>query len=54
MPENPSESFPPLDARNIHQLVRLMKKYDLTAIDLVDGSTKIRLRRQGPMPLAPR
>jgi acetyl-CoA carboxylase biotin carboxyl carrier protein len=24
-----------------------MKKYDLTAIDLVDGSTKIRLRRAG-------
>jgi acetyl-CoA carboxylase biotin carboxyl carrier protein len=47
MPENPSESIPPLDARNIHQLVRLMKKYDLTAIDLVDGPTKIRLRRQG-------
>ena len=47
MPENPSESIPPLDARNIHQLVRLMKKYDLTAIDLEDGSTRIRLRRQG-------
>jgi acetyl-CoA carboxylase biotin carboxyl carrier protein len=52
MPENPSESIPPLDARNIHQLVRLMKKYDLTAIDLVDGSTKIRLRRQGAMAVA--
>jgi acetyl-CoA carboxylase biotin carboxyl carrier protein len=48
MPENPSESVPPLDARNIHQLVRLMKKYDLTAIDLIDGATQIRLRRRGP------
>jgi acetyl-CoA carboxylase biotin carboxyl carrier protein len=48
MLENPTESIPPLDARNIHQLVRLMKKYDLTAIDLIDGATQIRLRRRGP------
>jgi len=44
MSENPSE---PLDVRTIHQLVRLMKRYDLTAIDFIGGATKIRLRRQG-------
>jgi acetyl-CoA carboxylase biotin carboxyl carrier protein len=48
MAENPTEPIPPLDVRNIHQLVRLMKRYDLSAIDLVDGATKIRLRRRGP------
>ena len=49
MPENPSE---PLDVRTIRHLVRLMKAYDLTALDLVDGSTRIRLRRQGGEPVA--
>ena len=44
MSEKPSE---PLDVRTIHHLVRMMKRYDLTAIDLIDGATKIRLRRQG-------
>ncbi|MDR3637472.1 MAG: acetyl-CoA carboxylase biotin carboxyl carrier protein [Isosphaeraceae bacterium] len=44
MSENPSE---PLDVRTIHHLVRLMKRYDLTAIDFTGGTTKIRLRRQG-------
>jgi acetyl-CoA carboxylase biotin carboxyl carrier protein len=48
MPENPSEPSEPLDVRTIHHLVRLMKRYDLTAIDFIEGSTKIRLRRQGP------
>jgi len=38
----------PLDVRTIHQLVRMMKRYDLTAIDFVEGETKIRLRRRGP------
>jgi acetyl-CoA carboxylase biotin carboxyl carrier protein len=38
----------PLDVRTIHQLVRMMKKYDLTAIDFKDGGTTIRLRRRGP------
>ena len=44
MPENPSD---PVDVRTIRHLVRLMKAYDLTAIDLIDGSTQIRLRRRG-------
>ena len=38
----------PLDVRAIRHLVRLMKRYDLTAIDFVEGSTQIRLRRRGP------
>lgn len=45
MAENANE---PLDVRTIHQLVRMMKRYDLTAIDFIEGETKIRLRRRGP------
>ena len=41
------------DVRAIHQLVRMMKKYDLTAIDFVEGKTQIRLRRRGPEAAAP-
>lgn len=48
MPENPTEPSEPPDVRTIHQLVRMMKRYDLTAIDFSDGGTKIRLRRRGP------
>ncbi len=44
MPENPSDL---VDVRTIRHLVRLMKDYDLTAIDLIDGSTQVRLRRRG-------
>ncbi|HMB03999.1 MAG TPA: acetyl-CoA carboxylase biotin carboxyl carrier protein [Isosphaeraceae bacterium] len=33
--------------RTIRHLVRLMKRYDLTAIDIIEGATKIRLRRRG-------
>ena len=35
------------DVRTIRQLVRLMQRYDLTAIDLGEGPRKIRLRRRG-------
>jgi acetyl-CoA carboxylase biotin carboxyl carrier protein len=48
MPENPSEKHEAENVRAIRQLVRLMKRYDLTAIDFVEGSTQIRLRRRGP------
>ncbi len=41
------------DIRAIRQLVRLMKRYDLTAIDFVEGPTQIRLRRSGPAPAHP-
>jgi acetyl-CoA carboxylase biotin carboxyl carrier protein len=47
MPENPTEPSKPFDVSAIHHLVRLMKRYDLTAIDLIEGPTKIRLRRRG-------
>jgi acetyl-CoA carboxylase biotin carboxyl carrier protein len=46
MPEDASEPPPPFDVRSIRHLVRLMKRYDLTAIDLMEGPTKIRLRRR--------
>lgn len=44
MPQNPSE---PLDIRTIHTLAKMMKRYDMTAIDLIEGETRIRLRRRG-------
>ena len=47
MPENPTEPTGPLDVHTIRHLVRLMKRYDLTAIDIHEGATKIRLRRRG-------
>jgi acetyl-CoA carboxylase biotin carboxyl carrier protein len=50
MPENPTGTEEPLDVRTIRHLVRLMKRYDLTAIDFIEGETKIRLRRRGPEP----
>ena len=37
-----------IDVRAIRHLVRLMKRYDLTAIDFIEGPTQIRLRRRGP------
>ncbi len=46
MPENPPENPETPDVRTIRQLVRLMHKFDLTAIDLVNDETKIRLRRR--------
>jgi acetyl-CoA carboxylase biotin carboxyl carrier protein len=45
-PEKTAETPEP-DVRAIHQLVRLMKRYDLTAIDFIEGPTQIRLRRRG-------
>ena len=46
-PEKTEGSRRTPDVQAIHHLVKLMKKYDLTAIDLNEGSTRIRLRRQG-------
>jgi len=53
MPDQPSEPQEPLDVRvrTVRQLVRLMTRYDLSAIDVMEGSTKIRLRRRGPDPV---
>jgi acetyl-CoA carboxylase biotin carboxyl carrier protein len=44
--ENPPESQESPDVRTIRQLVRLMHRFDLTAIDLANEETKIRLRRR--------
>ncbi|MDB5350251.1 MAG: accB [Planctomycetota bacterium] len=44
MPEEPSVRP---EVKTIRHLVRLMQRYDLTAIDLGDGPNRIRLRRRG-------
>jgi acetyl-CoA carboxylase biotin carboxyl carrier protein len=44
----PDPSPEPEGVRAIRHLVRLMKRYDLTAIDFMEGPTQIRLRRRGP------
>jgi acetyl-CoA carboxylase biotin carboxyl carrier protein len=46
MPEKPTDPSRTPDIRTIRYLVRLMQRYDLTAIDLVEGPTQIRLRRR--------
>ncbi len=48
MAEGPSGLAKPLDVRRLHYLVRLMKRYDLTALDINDSSVQIRLRRSSP------
>lgn len=48
MAEPPPETPDSPDVRTIRQLVRLMHRFDLTAIDLVNEQTKIRLRRGSP------
>src|SRR5262249_32668270 len=48
MAEDASASKEPLDVQKVHYLVRLMKRYDLTALDLSDSTVQIRLRRRGP------
>ncbi len=47
MAEIPSEPTEPLDVRRILYLAQLMKRFDLSSVDLTDGQVKIRLRRQG-------
>ncbi len=49
MAEKPSGPKDPLDVKQIHYLVRLMKQYDLTALDLKGGPVEISLRRKGPV-----
>jgi acetyl-CoA carboxylase biotin carboxyl carrier protein len=58
MAEKSSGPAKPLDVQRLHYLVRLMKRYDLTALDVSDGSVQIKLRRRSPhgestTPLAP-
>jgi len=47
MAETSSGPSEPLDVKRIHYLVRLMKRYDLTALDVNDQTVQIRLRRRG-------
>ncbi len=49
MSERPSESETPPhpDVDTIRKLVKLMSRYDLSAIDLIDSNKSIRLRRRG-------
>jgi acetyl-CoA carboxylase biotin carboxyl carrier protein len=53
MPENETEPTEPIDVQTIRHLGRLMKKFDLTAIDFNDGTTSIRMRRRGEAVPAP-
>lgn len=46
-----SDNPNPFDVRTIRQLVRLMARYDLSQVDLLDGDARIRLRR-GPRGVA--
>lgn len=47
MAEPSSGRSEPLDVERIHYLVRLMKRYDLTALDVNDQTVQSRLRRRG-------
>jgi acetyl-CoA carboxylase biotin carboxyl carrier protein len=47
MAEIPSGPTEPLDVRRIHYLAQLMKRFDLSSVDLSDGQVQIRLRRRG-------
>lgn len=50
--ETQSNTSPvPDDLTTIRRLVKLMARYDLTAIDLGDGPSRIRLRRRGSEPV---
>ena len=53
MAENPPGPAQPLDVERLHYLVRLMKRYDLTALDVNDSSVQIRLRRSSPHAIPP-
>ena len=53
MEENSSSPTDPFDTEKIHYLVRLMKRYDLTDLDLQNGQVRVRLKRRGPEPASP-
>lgn len=52
MGENAPESNEPLDVKKVHLLVRLMKRYDLSDLDITNGPFRIHLQRRGPEPVA--
>lgn len=51
MADRPPEPPDSPDIRTIRQLVRLMHRFDLTAVDLINEQTKIRLRRRSGEPV---
>jgi len=53
MAEKARDSSEPLDVQKIHYLVRLMKRYDLTDLNISDGHMQVRLKRRGPESAAP-
>jgi len=53
MAEKARDPSQPLDVQKIHYLVRLMKRYDLTDLNISDGHVQIRLKRRGPESAAP-
>jgi acetyl-CoA carboxylase biotin carboxyl carrier protein len=48
MAETSPGSNEPLGVERILYLARLMKRYDLSSLDLADGRVQIRMRRRGP------
>jgi acetyl-CoA carboxylase biotin carboxyl carrier protein len=53
MAEKGREPVESLNVQRIHYLVRLMKRYDLTDLNISDGQVQIRLKRRGPESAAP-
>ncbi len=53
MAEKARDSSEQLDVQKIHYLVRLMKRYDLTDLNINDGRVQIRLKRRGPETAGP-
>ncbi len=43
----------PLDVKKVHYLVKLMKTYDLSEVEVTDGPYRVHLRRRGPEVAAP-
>jgi acetyl-CoA carboxylase biotin carboxyl carrier protein len=48
MGDNAPETSEPFDLKKVKYLVRLMKHYDLTDLDITDGAARIHLQRRGP------
>lgn len=48
MGDNAPETPEPFDVKKVKYLVRLMKHYDLTDLDITDGAARIHLQRRGP------
>jgi acetyl-CoA carboxylase biotin carboxyl carrier protein len=53
MAEKSSGPTDPFDVKQLHYLVRLMKHYDLTALDITNGPVQLKLRRRGPDAVSP-